>query len=150
MEYHQRLYERVKINTRHHELICRTESESESDSVQSTVKGIRRKIAVVEIYISMGAFHYAKISGKFCRNMTGTVCFRWSFFRKGRSGTDLGRWSSLTCPSDQKLSFHFQKRSVFSATLLRDNQKFRREEMESFSPDGNFVSIEQCCFISLV
>ena len=42
----------------------------------------------------------------------------------------------MTCPSDQKLSFHFQKRFVFSATLLRDNQKFRREEMESFSPDG--------------
>ena len=65
------------------------------------------------------------------------------------SGTDLGRWFSLTCPSDRNLPIHFQKRFVFSATLLRENQKFRREEMESFSPDENFVSIEQCCFISL-
>ena len=46
----------------------------------------------------------------------------------------------MTCPSDQKLSFHFQKRFVFSATLLRDNQNFRREEMETLFQSNNVVS----------
>ena len=81
--------------------------------------------------------------------MTGTLCSRRNFFPERVSGTDLGRWFALTCRSDRNLPFHFQKRFVFSATLPRDNQKFRREEMESFSPDVNFVLIEQCRFISL-
>ena len=68
-----------------------------------------------------------------------TALFQMEFFPERVSGTDPGRWFCLTCPSDRNLPFHFQKRFVFSASLLRDNQKFRREEMESFSPDGNVV-----------
>ena len=56
----------------------------------------------------LGAFHYAKISGNFGRNVNGTVRTRWKFSCQSGSPPEVV-FFDRSFRSDRRLPLHFQK-----------------------------------------
>ena len=81
-----------------------------------TTKRIEEKLLLVENHLCVLPINL-KFPDISVEILMQRFLFQTEIFRQ--SGIDLGRWSSLTCPSDRTLPFYFRKRFDF---LLRNNQ----------------------------
>ena len=90
-----------------------------------------------------GAFHYAKNFENFGGERNGTLRFAGKFSCQSGPPDHLQRWSCLTRRSDRPTETcrSISKNFPFQ---LRSYQNLDRDEIESFDPVENFVSIEQC------